>query len=53
MTFKQAQELGGHAMKGMKGETVIYASTMQRTDTDADGTETNIAIPFMKSYTVG
>jgi len=52
MTFKQAQELGGHVMKGMRGETVIYASTMQRTDTDADGTETETAIPFMKSYTV-
>lgn len=52
MTFKQAQELGGHVMKGMKGETVIYASTMQRTDTGEDGTETDVAIPFMKSYTV-
>ena len=52
MTFKQAKELGGHVMKGMKGETVIYASTMQKSETGEDGTETDVAIPFMKSYTV-
>lgn len=52
MTFKQAKELGGHVIKGMKGETVIYADKIIRTNTDANGEEIDTAIPFMKSYTV-
>ncbi|MCB9973746.1 MAG: DUF1738 domain-containing protein [Rhodospirillales bacterium] len=52
MTFKQAKELGGHVIKGAKGETVIYADTMVKTETDDTGREVDIPIPFMKSYTV-
>lgn len=52
MTFKQAQELGGHVMKGMKGETVIYADKLIKTQTDDKGQEIDMAIPFMKCYTV-
>lgn len=53
MTFKQAQELGAHVRKGEKGSLVVYASTLTRTETDADtGEETESAIPFMKGYTV-
>jgi antirestriction protein ArdC len=33
MTFKQAQELGGHVRKGETGNPVVYASTLQRGQT--------------------
>lgn len=52
MTFKQAKELGGHVMKGMKGETVIYADKLVKTETGDNGEEIDRAIPYMKSYTV-
>ena len=34
MTYKQAQELGGHVRKGEKGTLVVYAKTVTRTETD-------------------
>jgi antirestriction protein ArdC len=53
MTFRQAKELGGHVRKGERGTLVVYASTIQRTETDeATGQETERDIPFMKGYTV-
>ncbi|NDW06491.1 ArdC family protein [Jiella pacifica] len=53
MTFKQAQELGGHVKKGERGSPVVYASTFSKTETDeASGAETERDIPFMKGYTV-
>lgn len=53
MTFRQAKELGGHVRKGEKGEQVVYANTITRTETDADsGEEIDQTIPFMKGYTV-
>lgn len=53
MTFRQAQELGAHVRKGERGSLVIYASTLNRTEEDAEtGEETERAIPFMKGYTV-
>jgi antirestriction protein ArdC len=53
ITFKQAQELGGHVRKGEKGALVVYANTINRTETDeATGEETEEVIPFMKGYTV-
>ncbi|MEA3253284.1 MAG: zincin-like metallopeptidase domain-containing protein [Pseudomonadota bacterium] len=53
MTFHQARELGGHVRKGEKGEQVVYANTITRTETDADsGEEIDQTIPFMKGYTV-
>lgn len=53
MTFKQAQEVGAHIRKGERGSLVVYASTLQRTDTDeASGEEVERNIPFMKGYTV-
>lgn len=52
MTFKQAQELGGHVRKGEKGSLVVYANTISRTEIDADtGEEEARDIPFMKGYT--
>ncbi len=53
ITYRQAKELGAHVRKGEKGELVVYANTITRTETDADtGEETEQAIPFMKGYTV-
>lgn len=52
MTFKQAQELGGHVRKGEKGNLVVYANTITKTETDENGQESERDIPFMKGYTV-
>jgi len=53
LTFKQALELDAHVKKGEKGSLVVYASTVTRTETDADsGEESERDIPFMKGYTV-
>jgi antirestriction protein ArdC len=52
MTFKQAQELGGHVRKGEKGNLVVYANTITKTETDENGQENERDIPFMKGYTV-
>ena len=52
LTFKQAQELGGHVRKGEAGELVVYADRITRTETDAKGEETERSIPFLKGYTV-
>ena len=52
LTFKQAIELGGHVRKGEAGELVVYADRITRTETDAEGEETEREIPFMKGYTV-
>ncbi len=53
MTFRQARELGGHVRKGERGETIVYADKLIRSETDPDtGEEVERAIPFMKAYTV-
>jgi len=53
ITFKQAQQLGAHVRKGEKGNLVVYASTVTRTETDEEtGEEQERDIPFMKGYTV-
>ena len=53
MTFRQAKELGGHVRKGEKGQLVVYADRIRRTERDeATGEEAEREIPFMKGYTV-
>ncbi|MFL9828747.1 ArdC family protein [Rhodoplanes sp. SY1] len=53
MTFKQAIDLGAHVRKGEKGNLVVYADRIRRTETDsATGEEIETEIPFMKGYTV-
>jgi antirestriction protein ArdC len=52
LTFKQAQELGAHVRKGERGETVVFASRITRTETTDRGEETERDIPFLKSYAV-
>lgn len=53
MTFKQALALGGCVRKGEKGAPVVYASAINRTETDErTGEDVERNIPFLKSYTV-
>ncbi|HTU23413.1 MAG TPA: zincin-like metallopeptidase domain-containing protein [Gemmataceae bacterium] len=52
MSYKQAAELGGQVRKGAKGSLVVYADTFTRRETDAGGQEQEVAVPFLKSYTV-
>jgi antirestriction protein ArdC len=52
ITFKQALELGGAVRKGERGELVVYANRITRTQTDEKGEETEREIPFLKGYTV-
>ena len=52
LTFRQAQELGGHVRKGETGELVVYADRITRTETDKKGEEIEKEIPFLKGYTV-
>lgn len=52
MTFRQVRELGAHVRKGEKGELVVYANTITRTEENANGEEVEQAIPFMTGYTV-
>jgi antirestriction protein ArdC len=53
MTFKQAQELGGHVKKGEHGSLVVYANTLIKTEPNGEtGEDEEHKIPFMKGYTV-
>lgn len=52
MTFKQAKELGAHVKKGERGNPVVYANTITKTEEQDDGSEEERTIPFMKAYTV-
>jgi antirestriction protein ArdC len=51
MTYKQAQELGGQVRKGEHGALVVYANTVTKTETNAEGQDVEREIPFMKGYT--
>ncbi len=53
LTFKQAVELGANVRKGEKGNLVVYADRIKKTETDsATGEDRERDIPFMKGYTV-
>lgn len=53
MTYRAAQELGGHMHKGEKGNLVVYASTVTRTERDKEtGEEEEQEIPFIKAMTM-
>ncbi len=52
MTFKQAHDYGAHVRKGEKGTLVVYANSIQKTETTETGEEKERSIPFLKSYVV-
>ncbi|SDH14279.1 ArdC family protein [Pelagibacterium luteolum] len=52
MTFKQAQDLGGHVRRGERGSPVVYANTITKSERGEDGAEQEKRFGFMKAYTV-
>lgn len=52
MTYKQAKEMGAHVKKGERGNLVVYANTITKTEETENGEEEERTIPFMKGYTV-
>lgn len=53
LTFKQAQALGARVRQGERASQVVYAGTLNRTETDdTTGTEVERGIPFLKAYAV-
>ena len=60
LTFKQAQELGGHVKKGAKSKMVVFWKFIQKEKTDKDGKPIRDAnglpvsdnIPFLRYYNV-
>ncbi len=52
MTFKQAKELGAHVRKGERGNCVVYANTITKTEEQDNGATEERKIPFMRAYTV-
>lgn len=52
LSYRQAQELGGHVKKGEHGSAVVYANTFKKTEQAEDGSETEQEIAYLKEYTV-
>jgi antirestriction protein ArdC len=52
MTYRQATELGAHVRKGEKGNLVVYANSITRTEESGEGEQVEREIHFMKGYTV-
>ena len=52
MTYRQAKEYGAHVRKGERGNLVVYANTITKTEEQDDGSEEERKIPFLKGYSV-
>ena len=52
MTYRQAKEYGAHVRKGERGNLVVYANSITKTEEQDDGSEEERKIPFMKGYSV-
>jgi antirestriction protein ArdC len=52
LTYKQSQEIGAQVRKGEKGELVVFASKISRTEATETGEEIARDISFLKGYTV-
>ena len=52
MTYRQADELGGHVRKGEHGSLVVFANKITKAETDDNGQDVEREIPYMKGYTV-
>lgn len=52
ITYKQAATLGAQVRRGEHGSLVVYADRFTKTETDAQGQESERTIRFMKGYTV-
>jgi antirestriction protein ArdC len=51
LTFKQAQDLGGHVRKGERGHKVVFVNAFEREE-DHDGATETRRIPFLREFTV-
>lgn len=51
LTFKQAQELGGHVRRGERGHKVVFVNALEREE-ERDGETETRHIPFLREYTV-
>ena len=56
MTFKQAQDLGGHVRKGEKGSRIFFYKTLEVDDRsglcDSSGNPVKAKVPMLRAYTV-
>ena len=52
MTFKQAKGLGAHVRKGERGNLVVYANTITKSEPADDGQDQERTFGFMKAYSV-
>jgi antirestriction protein ArdC len=52
LTYRQSKELGAQVRKGEKGELVVFASKISRTEATETGEEIARDISFLKGYTV-
>ena len=52
LTYAQTEKLGGYVMKGEQAVSVVYAGRFTKTETDENGEETELEIPFMRGYKV-
>lgn len=52
LTYRQAQELGGHVRKGERATPVVYASTFAKDEQNSAGETVRRNIPFLKTYSV-
>ncbi len=52
LTFRQAQELGGHVRRGEKSTLVVYAYLYTKTDDDDARDPEEKRVPFFKAYSV-
>ena len=52
MTYKQAAALNAQVRRGEQGSLVVYADRIKKTETDSEGKESKLDIPFTKGYTV-
>ena len=51
LTYKQAQEAGGHVRAGEKGTKVYFVKQLQITDGEGEEADTRL-VPMMREYTV-
>jgi len=52
LSFTQARALNAHVRKGEHGTRIVYASSMTKVDSSADGRETEKQVRFLKWYSV-
>lgn len=52
ITYKQAQDLGGHVRKGEKGTGIIFWKFLEKQEKNNQGEDETVKIPMARFYTV-